>query len=136
MEDSEKYTALSYASLNGHVEVAEFLIKIITKRHGKEEMTTFLNKPNKHGETSLFLAASKGHAQVVAFLLSLKETDVNAANLEDGASPLHVACLEGHLEVVKVRLFPFPTYAPAPHFKIMVGVIRKKRPKLKCRGFR
>ncbi len=67
-------------------------------------MIKILNKPNKYGQTSLFLAAWEGHTQVVAFLLSFKETDVNMAVAEsDEATFLHVASRNGHLEVVKVR---------------------------------
>ncbi len=101
-EDSDKKTAFPYACLNGHVEIAEYLLKIIRERLGKEEMIKVLNKRDKGGQTSLFLAAWKGHVQVVSFLLSLNETDANISQKLTGMTSLHVACSGGHLEVVKV----------------------------------
>ncbi len=103
-EDSEKITAFSFACLNGHVQIAEYLLKIIKERLGKEEMVRILN----YGQiTELSVAAGEGHVEVVSFLLSFKETDVNKGG-EDGTTPLHLASSEGHLEVVKVSFFFLP----------------------------
>ncbi len=83
------------------MEIIEFLTKIISERLGKEAFEKLINKPDKHGQSSLYLAAWKGHAKMVAFLLNLKETDINMAN-EKGMTSLLIACDGGHLEVVKV----------------------------------
>ncbi|MCP3925112.1 MAG: ankyrin repeat domain-containing protein, partial [Desulfobacterales bacterium] len=56
---------------------------------------------DKDGQTSLLLAAWKGHVQVVSVLLAFKETDVNMPQ-KTGMTSLHLACRGGHLEVVKV----------------------------------
>ncbi len=66
-------------------------------------MIKVLNKRDKHGETSLLLAAVQGHVEVVSFLLAFNESDVNMAQ-EFGMTSLHAACRNGHLEVVKVSL--------------------------------
>lgn len=48
----------------------------------------------------LFIAASKGHAEIVTTLL-LSGMPINAKRSKDGATPLHIAVKRGHLEVVK-----------------------------------
>lgn len=45
------------------------------------------------------MAAANGHLDVVEYVLS-KGVDPNASNLEKN-TPLHWACLNGHVEVVK-----------------------------------
>ena len=55
------------------------------------------------GLTPLFLAAHKGHANVVELLLGNKETDVNHG-WEGGITPLLSAADSGHDEVVKMVL--------------------------------
>ncbi len=103
-ENSNKWTALSFAAEKGNVEIIEFLIKVISERFGRESLRKLLNKVDKHGQTSLYIAASMGHVKMVRFLLSLKQTDVNLAK-EDGMISLHTACNRGHLKVVKVKFF-------------------------------
>ncbi len=105
-EDSkDKSTAFSNACEYGHVQIAEYLLKIISERLGRDEMIKVLNKPDKYSQSSLLLAARKGHIQVVRFLLSFKETDVNMVE-EAGKTCLHLASFDGHLEVVRVTLIP------------------------------
>ncbi len=94
---------MTYGARSGNVEIIEFLIKILSERLGRQEMVNILNKRNKFGNSSLYLAASNGHVQVVSFLLTFDETDVNTGN-EDGKTPLHRACDRGHLSVVKCLL--------------------------------
>ncbi|MCP3925113.1 MAG: ankyrin repeat domain-containing protein, partial [Desulfobacterales bacterium] len=89
-EESTEKTSLSYACLNGHMEIAEYLLKIIRERLGKEKMIKVLNKRDKDGQTSLLLAAWKGHVQVVSVLLAFKETDVNMPQ-KTGMTSLHLA---------------------------------------------
>ena len=60
-----------------------------------------LEAVDKHGRTPLKIAADKGAAATVAFLLD-KGTDVNV--MSDGESPLHSAALRGNQDVVRVLL--------------------------------
>ncbi len=75
-----KRTAFSHACLHGHLEVVKCIIKMIIQKHGKDKMELVLNKADLDGETSLFGAASKGHLQVVQYLVNVKETDVTMAH--------------------------------------------------------
>jgi ankyrin repeat protein len=51
------------------------------------------------GATPLFIAAQKGHLDVVRCLANDFGADVNQA-LQDGAMPLWIAVQSGHLDVV------------------------------------
>ena len=62
-----------------------------------------VNQRNAQGETPLFLASSRGHAEVVSALLSAPECDVNAED-KRFRTPLHKAVKEGHAEVVELLL--------------------------------
>ena len=54
------------------------------------------------GRMSLYLAARKGHIEVLKLLLD-KGADISVANA-DGWTPLNAAASSGHLEVVKLLL--------------------------------
>ncbi len=105
----ERRTPLFFACLNGNVQIVEYLLQIISKRLGKEEMVRSLNGASKHGLNTNLLAcaAGEGHVEVVSYLLSFKETDVNMGD-KDGTTPLHFASGMGHLEVVKVSFYFIP----------------------------
>jgi ankyrin repeat protein len=62
-----------------------------------------VNQRNAQGETPLFLASSRGHAEVVSALLSAPECDVNAED-KRFRTPLHKAVKEGHADVVALLL--------------------------------
>ncbi|XP_015117566.1 osteoclast-stimulating factor 1 [Diachasma alloeum] len=55
------------------------------------------------GNTPLYWAARAGHVDCVRHLLSLQNTGINAQN-KMGDSPLHVASVHNHLEVVNLLL--------------------------------
>ena len=60
---------------------------------------TLKNSENKHKETPLFIAAKKGCADAVTYLLD-KGCDHKIAS-KLGQPPLHIAAKRGHLDVVK-----------------------------------
>ena len=66
-------------------------------------MARIVNQRNAKGETPLFLASSRGHADVVSALLGAPECDVNAED-KHFRTPLHKAVKEGHAEVVELLL--------------------------------
>jgi len=53
-----------------------------------------------NGCTPMFVAAEKGHLEVVRVLVEAG-ADVNAAKTTDGATPVFIAAQNGHLEVVR-----------------------------------
>lgn len=65
-----------------------------------------VNVPDYDGNTTLHLAAMRGHAQAASFLLD-RGADVNAQN-HAGMTPLHLAAKEGFLDVVDVLLLRHP----------------------------
>ena len=61
------------------------------------------NVADGSNETSLFLSAYEGHAEVVRLLLAQPAIHVNQAN-QNGASPLHIAARKGHAACVELCL--------------------------------
>lgn len=62
--------------------------------------------PPRNQTSLLFLAASRGHVDIVRFLVS-RGADVNVRESDgpfSGATPLHGAASEGHVEVVRYLL--------------------------------
>jgi ankyrin repeat protein len=56
-----------------------------------------------NGETPLFIASDRGHADVVSQLLAAG-ADVDKAKTDSGMTPLHAACQEGHTTVVSLLI--------------------------------
>jgi ankyrin repeat protein len=61
-----------------------------------------VNKKNMAGETLLFVACEKGHFAGVEFLLNAG-ADKEITDLR-GMSPLHIAIIYNHIEIVKILL--------------------------------
>jgi ankyrin repeat protein len=59
-----------------------------------------VNQATQDGTTPLFMAAQKGHLEVVRALVTELGADVNQAT-QDGATPLLIAAGKGHLKVVR-----------------------------------
>ncbi len=91
------------------LEVVKFIRKLVIERLGKDAFVKMLNRPNKDGETTLYLAANYGSAQLVEYLMSLEECDHAIACKSWVATPLHIAVLHGNLDVVK-RLLEAPRF--------------------------
>ena len=72
-------TQLCVASLNGHTEIVNVLI-----REGAD-----VNKAHKDGCTPLYVASENGHTEIVNVLIK-EGADVNKAH-NDGWTPLYVA---------------------------------------------
>ncbi|KAG6541185.1 hypothetical protein Mapa_017419 [Marchantia paleacea] len=86
-------TALHFAALGGHATVAE----LVASRPADVTSQT------AGGFTPLHLASSRGHADVVKFLLSLQGVDGNAISSE-GFTALQLAAYGGHYESVRLLL--------------------------------
>src|SRR6185503_5154497 len=62
-----------------------------------------VNAANEEGTTPLFIAAEKGHRDIVALLLD-KGADVKQERADSGEPPLFIAAQEGHREIVALLL--------------------------------
>jgi ankyrin repeat protein/L-ascorbate metabolism protein UlaG (beta-lactamase superfamily) len=62
-----------------------------------------LNAANDVGRTPLFQAATRGHLELVAWLVK-KGADVNRRETSYRLTPLHMAARGGHLEIVRLLL--------------------------------
>jgi len=86
--DGAGFSALEYASGNGHIEIVHYLVK--------EAGADVLN-----GQP-LLLAAKNGHTKIVEFLL---ENDADTTLVDtSGKTALHLACLEGHSSTVEALI--------------------------------
>ena len=79
---------------HGHLEMVRWLSSQVPK--------SSLAKPAADGSTPFAAAAFKGHLGTLAHLQSLA-VDAETPN-RSGDTPLHLACAEGQLEVVKYHL--------------------------------
>ena len=92
--DKYSYTALMYASRNGHLNVVEYLLK-----HDAD-----INAKGNNGNTALIVSSREGHAKVVEFLLTTKKIiNINTKGYESNTA-LILASREGHAKVVKLLL--------------------------------
>ena len=93
--DSRGYTALHYAALNGHREVAGLLLSYEAS----------CNSVDQAGSSPLHLAAWAGHGDLVRVLLETGPSvpNVNLTN-GDKETALHCAAQYGHIEPVKLLL--------------------------------
>ncbi|XP_010908526.1 ankyrin repeat-containing protein At5g02620 [Elaeis guineensis] len=78
---------------------------------GESQLKELISKQNQDGETALYVAAEKGHVEVVREIL--KVSDFQSANTKASNSfdAFHIAAKQGHLEVLKELLHSFPALA-------------------------
>ncbi|TNK94291.1 hypothetical protein OUY_02205 [Wolbachia endosymbiont of Leptopilina clavipes] len=55
---------------------------------------------DNNGWTLLHYAASKGHKEIIEFLVNEKKANINARTTSDSKKPIHVAAKEGYQEIV------------------------------------
>uniref|UniRef100_A0AAR2LUP7 Ankyrin repeat and sterile alpha motif domain containing 1A n=1 Tax=Pygocentrus nattereri TaxID=42514 RepID=A0AAR2LUP7_PYGNA len=130
--DSNGYTPLHHAALNGHSEVVELLLRNEASTNVADSKGCYplhlaawkgdqrivrllvhqgpshpkLNEQNNDNETPLHCAAQYGHSEVVRLLLE-ELTDPTMRN-NRFETPLDLAALYGRLEVVKLLLCAHP----------------------------
>ena len=90
--DGKGYSALHWASLNGHLPVVEALIEAGAKMEFQD----------KQGCTALHVASRNDNTDVVNYLLQ-NRADVNAHD-DLGFTPLHWSAARGHLAVAKLLI--------------------------------
>ncbi len=89
-KDNEGMTPLHLAAMNGHHEVAVWLVT-----NGAD-----MNSTNKNDATPLHCAAEEGRCEVAVFMIS-RGADINARD-NDGSTPLHLACAKGRKEAAEL----------------------------------
>ena len=108
-------TALSWAAWKGHEGIVKLLLakpdgtdgrwgkmpQVMNMVRGRRQIN--LNKPDKYGQTPIFLAVTEGHEGVVQLLLGRKDVKADAAD-GYGCTPLSCASGRGHEGVVKLLL--------------------------------
>ena len=108
-------TALSWAAWKGHEVIVRLLLakpdgtdglwskmpQVMNMIRGRRQINP--NKPDKYGQTPIFLAATEGHEEVVQLLLRRKDVKADAAD-GYGCTPLFSAFNRGHEGVVKLLL--------------------------------
>nr|XP_009384270.1 PREDICTED: ankyrin repeat-containing protein At5g02620-like [Musa acuminata subsp. malaccensis]XP_009384271.1 PREDICTED: ankyrin repeat-containing protein At5g02620-like [Musa acuminata subsp. malaccensis] len=75
------------------------------------QLKDLLCKQNQDGETALYIAAEKGHVEVVQEILKVSDTQSAAIKANNSYDSFHIAAKQGHLEVLKDLLRSFPALA-------------------------
>ena len=125
MRDSNGFTLLHYASMNGHDDTVRTLLEggastvvstnngttplMFACAYGNNEVVNMMlhygvdqNLKGSDGWTPFIIACENGHNNVVELLLEAK-VDVNAYN-ENKATAIYVACQNGHFSVISTLL--------------------------------
>lgn len=89
--ESGGWTALHLASESGFLEIVKLLVD-----HGAD-----VDSPNSKRFTPLHRASQRNHVNIVNYLLN-QGADIQATEIEDGMTPLFLACLNGHIQVVRL----------------------------------
>ena len=97
-----KQTALHKASANGIFTLVEMLTYAAKQVYGKDELKQMLREVDLDSNSPLLLAVESGSVDIVRHLLELG-ADVNQSN-NKRVYPLHLACTNGNLEIVKLLL--------------------------------
>ncbi|XP_048250649.1 uncharacterized protein LOC124152553 [Haliotis rufescens] len=93
LEDDDGDNILHMACLGGHVHMVKYVLT---------QKVAFINGRGQHGRTPMMIAAENGHRQVFDLLVT-EGADVYLLD-SDGDNILHVACLGGHVDMVKYVL--------------------------------
>ncbi|WOK96508.1 ankyrin repeat-containing protein [Canna indica] len=75
------------------------------------QLKDLIYKQNQDGETALYVAAEKGHVEVVREILKVSDVQSAAIKAQNSYDAFHVAAKQGHLEVLKDLLQSFPALA-------------------------
>ncbi|XP_071111894.1 serine/threonine-protein phosphatase 6 regulatory ankyrin repeat subunit A-like [Haliotis cracherodii] len=91
--DDNRNNILHVACLGGHVDMVKYVLS---------QKVADINSRGKYGRTPMMMAAEKGHRQVFDLLMT-QGADVSLVD-DNRNDILHVACLGGHVDMVKYVL--------------------------------
>ena len=87
-------TPLHYACTNGHLNIAQYLIR---EEHCNPSCE------NNNGSTPLHYACTNGHLNIAQYLIREEDCNPSCEN-NDGQTQLHLACLFNHAHIVQYLL--------------------------------
>lgn len=98
--DCEKRTPFFMACIHGHLEVAQYLLKILLQYRTLENIIT---STDVHGDTVIHTAYKMGHIEIERWLISGLNCDPNKIIVPGVMKrmPLHYAAKFGHVHIVK-----------------------------------
>lgn len=104
--DDLNRTPLTYACINGDIEIANFLVKSMKDAMGMSKEDIFHTDNEIPGSklisSPLCCACFKGHLSIVKYLVEECECDPHRPeNGVESKTPIHIAVYCGHLHVVK-----------------------------------
>lgn len=81
------------------------MIEYLSTLYSPSQFSDLLLKPNKNGTTALWIVIGNSHCNVLSYLLTVKdlELDLNAPN-DNGLYPLHVCCERGDIDTLRILL--------------------------------
>ncbi len=91
---------MAYACHYGYFEIFKDLLVAVEEKHGKEKLSTFLNKVSKSKENFLHLSIKSGNADVVKMVIEYGKEMIDLKDAE-GRTPIHAAVSSGNLEILK-----------------------------------
>ncbi|XP_008807257.2 ankyrin repeat-containing protein At5g02620-like [Phoenix dactylifera] len=100
-------TPLHLASRAGNVVHVQRILSDCNESHLKD----LISKQNQDGETMLYVAAEKGHVEVVREILKVSDFQSASTMANNSFDAFHIAAKQGHLEILKELLQSFPALA-------------------------
>ncbi len=94
------YTPLIAASLHGHADVVQCILKAAEKIQATEKVTSARTYFNNKRNTASHLAAYNGHTACLKLLIKANTSTLLAQNDDNGFTPLHFAVRNGHVSSV------------------------------------
>jgi ankyrin repeat protein len=99
--DSGKNTPLHIASYKGHLDFVLKMLSSCTLEHYALDLPNLLND---NGNTPLHLAVLGNNLHVIQALMSASPPSRLDVKDKQGYTPMHYACGEGYLDIVKARM--------------------------------
>ena len=112
---SRRMTPIGLAARRGHVNICRILVEAIEFQDSEAEaeaddkqgpIHSLLNRLDHENRTALSHASEKGHWEVIQFLLSEKDIDIETGGMhhDESWTNLHWACRFGHHQSVQLLL--------------------------------
>ncbi|XP_074583128.1 ankyrin repeat-containing protein At5g02620-like [Curcuma longa] len=86
-------------------------VQKILSECSEAQLKDLIYKQNHDGETALYVAAEKGHVEVVREILKVSDIQSAGIKANNNYDAFHIAAKQGHLEILKDILQSFPPLA-------------------------